>query len=187
MNERLGAFCELDMKYHKYLVEWNAAQLMLGTNARRKEEYRHETLMLHIPNRIDEILDMLAKDNKLCKKNKKLTFPLPQLNPRSHHVNDSDKDHKFGKALYSEITGILEVPFIPEKYNKKETSRHTCIAITDSSDIPDQTKGRKAKQNNKRNPPEPTDTTADPTEVTTHRKDTEKVQHTINFNDKEQH
>ena len=77
MDERLGAFGELSMKYHKCSLEWNAAQLMLDTNARHKEEYRLETLMFRISSKIDEILDLLAKDNMLCKKNKKVTFPLP--------------------------------------------------------------------------------------------------------------
>ena len=187
MEERLGAFCELGMKYHKCLLEWNATQLMFNTNARHKEEYRLEALMLHISSRIDEILNLLAKDNLLQKKNKEFTFSLTQLNPRAHQVNDSVEAHEFGKALYDEMTGILEVPFIPEEDNDKENGRHTCISITDGSDIPDQTEGRKTKQNNKRNPPEPMAMAAEITEATTTRKAIEKSQHTINFSDKEQH
>ena len=87
MDERLGAFSKVVMKYHKCLLEWNANQLMLDTNARHKEEYRLETLMLHISSRIDEILNLLAKDNMLHKENNKVT--LTQLNSRSHHMNNS--------------------------------------------------------------------------------------------------
>ena len=181
MEHRLAAFCELGMKYNKCLLEMNSAQLLFNTDHNQKKEYTVEALMQYIMNRLDEILNMLARDNMMRKKNKKCTFPLPKLNPRSHPVSNMDEAQEFRRALHDEISGILEIAFKPQEEVDMEIA-----LIYDGSDIPDDTEGRRPRNNDKRNPPlEPT--TAGSTNTTNTMRATEKSQFTINFDDRQHH
>ena len=143
MEDRLAAFCELG----KCLLGMNSAQLLFDTDQRHKEEYKLEALMQHISKRLDDILNMLARDSMMRNKNKKCTFPLPKLNPRSHPASNTDEAQEFGKALHDEITCILEIAFKPQEEDDTEIE-----LVYDGSDIPDDTEGRRPRNNQQRNP-----------------------------------
>ena len=135
-----------------------------------------------IMNRLDEILNMLARDNMIRKKNKKHTFPLPKLNPRSHPVSNTDEAQEFGRALHDEISGMLEIAFKPHEENDTEI-----MVIHDGSDIEDDTEDRRLRNDDKRNPPEPTTATAGSIDNTNTKRATENPLLTVNFNDREHH
>ena len=67
LQDRLGAYVELSVKYAKSVIELDAAQLILDTDERHRIEYSLELLLQHITNRLDEILCILARDNILMK------------------------------------------------------------------------------------------------------------------------
>ena len=71
LQDRLGAYVELSVKWAKSVIEFDAAQLILDTDERHAVEYSLELLMQRINNRLDEILAILARDNMLRKRGKK--------------------------------------------------------------------------------------------------------------------
>ena len=159
---KTAAFCKLGMKYHKCLLEMNVAQLIFDTDQGHKEQYRLEALMQYIWNRLIGTLNMLARDNMMQMNNNKCTFPLPNLNPRCHPVSNTDEAQEFRRALYDEMTGILKIAFKP----KEDDDLEAVAIIYDGSDIPDDTEGRRPRNNKKRNPPKSAATTAGPTDST---------------------
>ena len=60
-------------------------------------------------------------------------------------MNNSEEGHEFGKALCDKIAGIIDATFKPEEDNVQGALKHTHIAITDGSNIPDQL--REGEQN----------------------------------------
>ena len=81
--ERLEAYCTLRAKYGQYSINWEAAQLNPDISIRNQEEYYNQVLMHRISNILDMINISLIKDNMLRRRHKKVTFPLPRLNPRA--------------------------------------------------------------------------------------------------------
>ena len=67
----------------KSVIELDAAQLILDTDKRHRVEYSLELLLMRITNRLDEILNILARDNMLRKRGKKRVYTLPRINPRA--------------------------------------------------------------------------------------------------------
>ena len=74
LQDRLGAYVELSVKYTKSVIELDAAQLILDTDERHRIEYSLELLLQRITNRLDEILNILARDNMLRKRGKKHVY-----------------------------------------------------------------------------------------------------------------
>ena len=74
-KDRLGAYVELSVKYAKSVIELDAAQLVLHIDKRHRIEYSLELLLQRITKRLDEILSILARDNMLRKRGKKVSTP----------------------------------------------------------------------------------------------------------------
>ena len=106
---------------------------------------------------------------------------MPILNPRSHSVSNTDEEHKFGRALYDEVTGHLDIAFKPKQ--EGDTGK---ALIDYGSDIPDNTEGRRYRNSYGRNPSDATAATTYTNSADT-RRATDKVQHTVNFDNREYH
>ena len=87
--ERLGIYADLSIRYGKCSLKFEAAQLLLDTEERNFQEYHQEVLMNRISNILDKITNALLKDNSFRKKNKKVTYPLPKINPRSTTITST--------------------------------------------------------------------------------------------------
>ena len=90
LKDRLNAYTELSVKYAKSVIELDAAQLILDTDERHRIEYSLELLLQRITNRLDEILNILARDNMLRKRGKKHVYTLPRINPRAANLNSTE-------------------------------------------------------------------------------------------------
>ena len=133
LQDRLGAYVELSVKYTKSVIELDAAQLILDTDERHRIEYSLELLLQCITNRLDEILSILARDNMLRKRGKKRVYTLPGINPRAANLNSTDDAQKLGREIQDNVMEILDYTFnlIPEG---EEDRIRVCY---DGSDIPD--------------------------------------------------
>ena len=167
--ERLGAYAELSNKYGECVIKFEAAQLLLDTDQRHMEELNQELLMNRISNILDRIINTLLKDNALRKKKKKVTYPLPKINPRSATFTSMDQVQEMKKALQDELVSILQVAFIPEE------EMGGAFAIIEGEDIPDDTgrhrEGRRGPNQN----------------AATNTRAPKRSQSTVNFEDREQH
>ena len=116
LQDRLGAYVELSVKYAKSVIELDAAQLILDTDKRHRIEYSLELLLQCITNRLDEILSILARDNMLRKRGKKRVYTLPRINPRAANLNSMDVAQKLGREIQDDIMEILDYAFnlVPE-------------------------------------------------------------------------
>ena len=94
LQDRLGTYVELSVKYTRSVIELNAAQLILDTDKRHRIEYSLELLLQCITNRLDVILSILARDNMLRKRGKKRVYTLPRINPRAANLNSTDDTQK---------------------------------------------------------------------------------------------
>ena len=97
LKDRLNAYTELSVKYTKSVIELDAAQLILDTDERHRIEYSLELLLQRITNRLDKILNILARDNMLRKRGKKHVYTLPRINPRAANLNSHGGCTKTGK------------------------------------------------------------------------------------------
>ena len=70
LEDRLGAYVELSVKYAKSVIELDAAQLILDTDDRHRIEYSLELLLQCITNRLDEILNNISKRQHAKKERK---------------------------------------------------------------------------------------------------------------------
>ena len=130
LQDRLGAYVELSVKYAKSVIELDAAQLILDTDERHRIEY---SLKLHITNRLDEILSILARDNMLRKRGKKCVYTLPRINPRAANLNSTDDAQKLGREIQDDVMEILDYAFNPIPEGEEDRIK-VCY---DGSDIPD--------------------------------------------------
>ena len=139
LKDRLNAYTELSDKYAKSVIELDAAQLILDTDERHKIEYSLELLLQCITNRLDEILNILARDNMLRKRGKKGVYTLPRINPRAANLNSTEDAQKLGREIQDDVMEILHYAFnpIPEG---EEDRIEVCY---DGSDIPDNNTRRK--------------------------------------------
>ena len=99
LQDRLGDYVELSVKYTKSVIELNAVQLILDTDERHRIEYSLELLLQCITNRLDEILSILARDNMLRKRGKKSVYTLPRINPRAANLNSTDEAQKLRREM----------------------------------------------------------------------------------------
>ena len=139
LKDRLNAYTELSNKYAKSVIELDAAQFILDTDERHRIEYSLELLLQHIMNRLDEILNILARDNMLRKREKKCVYTLPRINPRAANLNSTEDAQKLGKEIQDDVMEILHYAFNPiteederreqlkeaqERRDKKKDQRH---------------------------------------------------------------
>ena len=133
LQDRLGAYVELSVKYTKSVIELDAAQLILDTDERHRIEYSLELLLQHITNRLDEILSILARDNMLRKRGKKCVYTLPRINPRAANLNSTDDAQKLGREIQDDVMEILNYAFNPIPEGEEDRIQ---VCYNDS-DIPD--------------------------------------------------
>ena len=112
-RNRLNAYTELSVKYAKSVIELDAAQLILDTDERHRIEYSLELLLQRIMNRLDEILNILARDNMLRKRGKKRVYTLPRINPRAANLNTTEDAQKLGREIQDDVMEILHYAFNP--------------------------------------------------------------------------
>ena len=115
LEERLGAYTDLSIKYGECVIKFEAAQLLLDIDECHMEELNQELLMNRISNILDRITNTLLKDNAFRKKKKKVTYPLLKLNPRSTTFTSMNQVQDIKTALQDELASILQVAFIPEE------------------------------------------------------------------------
>ena len=158
----------------KSVIELDAAQLILDTDERHRIEYSLELLLQRIGNRLDKILNILARDNMLRKRGKKHVYTLPRINPRAANLNSMEDAQKLGRKIQDDVNEILHYTFnpIPER---QEYRIEVCY---DGSDIPDDNTRRK-KTNQL-----PTGHN-NTTRVSTGQ-NTDRPHHMVNFNPREQ-
>ena len=175
LKDRLNAYTELSVKYAKSVIELDAAQLILDTDERHRIEYSLELLLQHITNRLDEILNILARDNMLRKRGKKRVYTLPRINPRAANLNSTEDAQKLGREIQDDVMEILHYAFnpIPEG---EEDRIEVCY---DGSDIPDDNTRRK-KTNQL-----PTGH-SNAIRISTGQ-NADRPHHTVNFDNREQH
>ena len=181
LQDRLGAYVELSVKYAKSVIELNAAQLILDTNERHRIEYSLELLLRHITNRLDEILRILARDNMLRKRGKKHVCTLPRINPRAANLNFMDDAQKLGREIQDDVMEILDYAFnsIPEG---EEDRIQVCY---DDSHIPDDNTRRNHDTGDRKTNQAPTGRNKTIRENIGQNSD--KTHHTVNFDNREQH
>ena len=138
LQDRLGAYVELSVKYAKSVIELDAAQLILDTDKRHGTEYSPELLLQHITNRLDENLSILARDNMLRKRGKKRVYTMPRINPRAANLNSMDDAQRLGREIQDDVMKILDYAFNPIPEGEEDRIQ-VCY---DSSDIPDDNTGR---------------------------------------------
>ena len=126
-------------------------------------------------NRLDEILNILARDNMLRKRGKKHVYTLPRINPGAANLNSMEDAQKLGREIQDEVMEILHYAFnpIPEG---EEDRIEVCY---DGSDILDDNMRRK-KTNQL-----PTGHN-NTTRVSTGQ-NADRPHHTVNFDNREQH
>ena len=125
--------------------------------------------VFQISNILDKIINTLLKDNALRKKNKKVTYPLLKLNPRSATFTTTDQVQEMKQALQDKLVSILQVAFIPEE------AMGGALAIVEGDDIPDDNTGRNREGRRGPNQVATTNTWAP-----------ERSQPMVNFKDREQ-
>ena len=137
--QRLGYYIDLSVKYGECVLKYQSAQLLLDIDEWHTQELNQEILMHRISNILDKLTNTILKDNAFRKKNKKVTYPAPKLNPRSTTITSLDQLHEMKTALEDEIKGIIQIAFI------EETEGEDRIALLPGENIPDDT-GRKPNQ-----------------------------------------
>ena len=175
LKDRLNAYTKLSVKYTKSVIELDAAQLILDIDERHRIEYSLELLLQRIMNRLDEILNILARDNMLRKRGKKRVYTLPRINPRAANLNSTENAQKLGREIQDDVMEILHYAFnlIPEW---QEDRIEVCY---DGSDIlDDNTRRKKTNQL-------PTGHNNTTRVSTGHNSD--RPHHTVNFDPREQH
>ena len=120
LKDRLNAYTELSVKYTKSVIELDAAQLILDTDERHRIEYSLELLLQRITNRLDEILNILARDNMLRKRGKKRVYTLPRINPRAANLNSMEDAQKLGREIQDDVMEILHYAFNPIPEGEEE-------------------------------------------------------------------
>ena len=175
LQDRLNAYTELSVNYAKSIIELNAAQLILDTDERHRIEYSLELLLQHITNRLDKILNILARDNMLRKRGKKCVYTRPRINPRATNLNSTEDAQKLGREIQDDIMEILHYAFNPIPEGEEDRVK-VCY---DGSNIPDDNTRRK-KTNQL-----PTGHN-NTTRVSTGQ-NADRPHHTVNFDHREQH
>ena len=181
LQDRLGAYVELSVKYAKSVIELDAAQLILDTDERHRIEYSLRLLLQCITNRLDEILSILARDNMLRKRGKKRVYALPRINPRAANLNSTDDAQKLGREIQDDVMEILDYAFNPIPEGEEDRIR-VCY---DGSDIPDDNTRRNHGTVDRKRNQAPTD--QNNTVRVNIGQNSDRTHHTVNFDNREQH
>ena len=158
VHERLEAYCTLGTKYGQCCISWEAAQLNPDIDTRNREEYYHQVLMNRISNILDMINNSFIKDNTLRKRHKKVTFPLPRLNPRVTTFTTVEQVTETQNALEDEMANIMQIAFKPQDQDTEGAHAEGAHPTREGDDIPNDTNGR---QRNRTTNIHPTNTTQD--------------------------
>ena len=181
LQDRLGAYVELSVKYAKSVIELDAEKLILDTDKRHRIEYSLELLLQHITNRLDEILSILARDNMLRKRGKKCVYTLPRINPRAANLNSMDDAQKLGREIQNGVMEILNYAFNPIPEGEEDRIQ----VFYDGSDIPDDNTRRNCgTRDRKRNQ---ASTGKNNTARVNIGQNSDRTHHTVNFDNREQH
>ena len=159
----------------KSVIELDAAQLILDTDERHRIEYSLELLLQCITNRLDEILNILARDNMLRKRGKKRVYTLPRINPKAANLNSTEDAQKLGREIQDHVMEILHYAFNPIPEGEEDRIE---ICYDGSDILDDNTRRKKTNQ-----PPTGNNNT---TRVSTGQ-NAARPHHTVNFNPREQH
>ena len=177
----LGAYVELSVKYAKSVIELDAAQLILDTDERNRIEYSLELLLQCITNRLDEILSILARDNMLRKRGKKCVYTLPRINPRAANLNSMDDAQKLGREIQDDVMEILNYAFNPIPEGEEDRIQ-VCY---NGLDIPDDNTRRNHSTCGRKTNWAPTD--QNNTARVNIGQNSDRTQHMVNFDNREQH
>ena len=181
LQDRLGAYVELSVKYAKSVIELDATQLILDTDERHRIEYSLELLLQHITHRLDEILSILARDNMLRKRGKKCVYTLPRINPRAANLNSMDDTQKLGREIQDDVMEILNYAFNPIPEGEEDRIQ-VCY---DGSDIPDDNTRRNRGTGDRKTNQAPTD--QNNTARVNIGQNPNRTHHMVNFDNREQH
>ena len=181
LQDRLGVYVELSVKYTKNVIELNAAQLILDTDERHRIEYSLEILLQPITNRLDEILSILARDNMLIKRAKKCVYTLPRINPRAANLNSMDDAQKLGREIQDDVMEIMDYTFNPIPEGEEDRIQ-VCY---DGSDIPDDNTRRNCGTVDRKTNQAPTG--HNNTARANIGQNPDRTYHMVNFDNREQH
>ena len=144
-------------------------------------EYSLELLLQCITNRLDEILNILARDNMLRKRGKKHVYTLPRINPRAANLNSTDDTQKLGTEIQDDVMEILNYAFNPIPEGEEDRIQ-VCY---DGSDIPiDNTRRNRGTGDRKTNQ---APTGQNNTARVNIGQNSDRTHHTVNFDNREQH
>ena len=171
LEDRLEAYCEIGVKYWKYVFELeNNSLLTMNNEDRLRANEGLEQSIQRISDRLDEILVILTRDNSRRKAYGKQMYPLPKTKPRMESIQNAEEAFQMGRKMMTEHDNIVAQAFNEE-----------------STDIPNATPAEGhgttgGKEKHTQSKPQP----AQPVTATITRG---KEQHTVNFNftNREQH
>ena len=181
LQDRLGAYVELSVKYTKSVIELDAVQLILDTDERHRIEYSLELLLQCITNRLDQILSILARDKMLRKRGKKRVYTLPRINPGAANLNSTDDAQKLGREIQDDVMEILDYAFNPIPEGEEDRIQ-VCY---DGSDIPDDNTRRNRGTGDRKRNQAPTG--LNNTVRVNIGQNSDRTHHTVNFDNREQH
>ena len=181
LQDRLGAYVKLSVKYTKSVIELDAAQLILDTDERHRTEYSLELLLQRITNRLDAIHSILARDNMLRKRGKKHVYTMPRINHRAVNLNSMDDAQRLGREIQDDVMEILDLAFNPIPEGEEDR-----IQVCDNgSDFPDDNTGRHRGTGNRKTNQAPTG--QNNTARANIGQNSSRTHHTVNFDNREQH
>ena len=171
LEDRLAAYCEIGVKYWKYVFELETNNLLTMNNEDRlRANEGLEQSIQRISDRLDEILVILMRDNSRRKAYGKQTYPLPKTKPRTEIVQNAEEAFQMGRRMMTEHNSIVAQAFNEE-----------------SPDIPNATPAE--GQGSTGGKETPAQSKAQPGQLVTATITKGKEQHMVyfNFTNKEQH
>ena len=158
LEDRLTAYCEIGVKYWKYVFELETNSLLTMNNEDRlRANEGLEQSIQRISNRLDEILVILTRDNSRRKAYGKQTYPLPKTKPRMETVQNAEEAFQMGRRIMAEHESIVaqafneESPAIPNatpaEGHGATGGRDTCTEQISTPDNPYQPPSQKVKNN----------------------------------------
>ena len=171
LEDRLAAYCEIGVKYWKYVFELETNSLLTMNNEDRlRANEGLEQSIQRISDRLDEILVILTRDNSRRKAYGKQTYPLPKTKPRMEIVQNAEDAFQMGRRMMTEHDSIVAQAFNEESPDIPNATPAEGHETTGGKETPTQSKSQPGQ----------------PVTATITRG---KEQHTVNFNftNKEQH
>ena len=171
LEDRLAAYCEIGVKYWKYVFELETNNLLTMNNEDRlRANEGLEQSIQRISDRLDEILVILTRDNSRRKAYGKQTYPLPKTKPRTEIVQNAEEAFQMGRKMMTEHDSIVAQAFDGESPDIPNATLAEGQGSTGGKETPAQSK-------------------AQPGQPVTATITKGKEQHTVyfNFTNKEQH